>query len=117
MTASDQIDAFIAQLPDWQRDMAIRLRALIHEAEPMITEVWKWSTPVFEARGGVCAIGAFKSHMKVNFFKGASLPDPDGLFNAGLDAKTMRSIDFVEGDQINEAGLRALVQAAVALTR
>jgi hypothetical protein len=114
MTASDEIDAYLTDLPAWQHDLAARLRALVHEADPAIAEAWKWSTPVFEDKGSVCALGVFKDHVKVNFFKGASLPDPAGLFNAGLGAKTSRAIDLAEGDPFDEAAFKALVQAAVA---
>ena len=112
--ASARIDAYIAGLPEWQRTLASRLRDLVHEADPAIAEDWKWDTPVFARQGQVCAIGVFKDHVKVNFFKGASLPDPRGLFNAGLEAKNSRAIDFGEGDSIDEAGLQELVRAAVA---
>jgi hypothetical protein len=115
--ASARIDDHLAGLPDWQRELAGRLRALIHDAEPAITEEWKWGSPVFSHRGQVCAIGVFKDHVKVNFFKGASLADPRGLFNAGLEAKTSRGIDLRKGDVIDEAGLRELVQAAVRANR
>jgi hypothetical protein len=115
--ASDRIDAYIGGLPDAQRDVVAHLRALVHEADPGITEEWKWSTPVFAHDGMVCAIGAFKDHLKINFFKGASLPDPRGVFNAGLDAKAMRSVDIHPGDPIDEAGLRDLVSAAVELNQ
>jgi hypothetical protein len=111
--AAAQIDAYIAGLPAWQGLLATRLRELIHEAEPGIVEEWKWSTPVFAHRGQVCAIGVFKDHVKVNFFKGASLADPWGLLNAGLEAKASRGIDLHQGDAIDEAGLRELVRSAV----
>ena len=109
-----EIDGYVAQLPAWQRDLAARLRELIHEADPEIVEAWKWDTPVFTHGGQVCAIGAFKDHVKVNFFKGASLSDPDGLFNAGLDAKTSRAIDFQEGDRVDVASFLDLIRGAVA---
>src|SRR3954447_6554904 len=112
MGATHEIDAYVAGLPAWQRDLATRMRALIHEVDPDIVEEWKWSTPVFAHRGQVVAIGAFRDHLKLNFFKGASLPDPTGLFNAGLEAKTSRAIDVVEGDALDEAALKALIQAA-----
>jgi hypothetical protein len=115
--ASSRIDAYIAALPGWQRSTAARLRALIHEADAAIVEEWKWDVPVFAQRGMVCAIGAFKDHMKVNFFKGASLDDARSLFNAGLEAKASRAIDIREGDAIDEAGLVDLVRAAVARNR
>jgi hypothetical protein len=92
-----------------------RLRKLIHVAAPEIIEDWKWDTPIFAQKGNVVAIGAFKDHVKLNFFKGASLPDPNGLFNAGLDAKTSRGIDIHENDEIDEMALKDLIIAAVAL--
>ena len=88
---------------------------LILEAAPAITEEWKWDTPVFAYKGNVVAVGAFKEHVKLNFFKGAALSDPHGLFNAGLDAKATRAIDIHEGDVIDEAAIQELVRAAVAL--
>jgi hypothetical protein len=91
-----------------------RLRTVINQAEPSLAEDWKWGTPVWTSKGNVCAIGAFKVSVKLNFFKGASLPDPHGLFNGGLDAKASRSIDLVEGDPINEPALQELIRAAVA---
>lgn len=115
MEASKLIDKQIADLPDWRGKMVARLRKLIHEADPSITEEWKWGTAVWSRDGLVCAVGAFKEHVKLNFFKGASLQDPNGLFNAGLDAKTMRSIDFREGDAIKEAQLKKLIREAVKL--
>jgi hypothetical protein len=111
--ASDEIEAYIAGLDGWQQATARRLRALVHEADPGITEEWKWGTPVFAHSGMVCAIGAFKDHLKVNFFKGASLPDPSGLFNAGLEAKASRAIDIAEGDTIDEPALLHLIREAV----
>ena len=74
----------------------------------------KWGTAVWTSNGLVCAAGAFKDHVKVNFFKGASLPDPKGLFNAGLEAKGTRAIDFHEGDKIDAPALKALIRTAVA---
>jgi hypothetical protein len=115
--ATGRIDAYIAGLPGWQRNTASRVRALIHLADPEIVEDWKWDTPVFARRTSVCAIGAFKDHMKVNFFKGASLPDPHGLFNAGLEAKTSRAIDLHDGDSIDEPRFVELVREASARSR
>jgi hypothetical protein len=113
MNASQQIDKMIAENKDWRGKQAAALRKLIHAAAPGLTEEWKWGTPVFTQDGMVCAIGLFKDHVKVNFFKGASLKDPKKLFNAGLDAKTMRSIDLYEGDKLNEAAFKQLVKAGV----
>ena len=115
MNASEQITKRINELADWRGKMLARLRQLIHEADPAMIEEWKWDTPVWSHNGNVVAVGAFQDHVKVNFFKGASLPDPHGLFNAGLDAKTTRAIDIYEGDVIDESALKELVRAAVAL--
>jgi hypothetical protein len=115
LTASQQITGYIAGLTDWRGPLVARLRALILEAAPEITEEWKWGTPIFAYKGNVVAAGAFKDHVKLNFFKGASLTDPHGLFNAGLDAKATRAIDFHEGDAVNEIAIQDLVRAAVAL--
>ena len=114
MTATEQIDKQIADLNDWRGELIARLRKLIHEAAPEIKEDWKWNTAVFTSNGNVCALGAFKDHVKLNFFKGASLPDPDGLFNAGLDAKATRAIDFHEDDKVDAKPLKTLVSKAVA---
>ena len=94
----ERVDAYVATLSGWQRDAVVRLRQLIHQAVPDIREDWKWDTPVFVGRANACALGVFSDHVKVNFFKGASLPDPAGLFNAGLEAKASRAIDFPKGD-------------------
>jgi len=114
-----RVDAYLEELHGWRRDAASRLRQLIHEAAPEIGETWKWGTPVFVARKNVCAIGIFGDHVKVNFFKGASLGDPAGLFNAGLEAKATRAIDLAEGDaeRMDEAAFRQLVRDAVAADR
>lgn len=115
--ASNRIDRYIASLGDWRGDMAARLRKLINSADPNLTEEWKWETPVWSSNGNVCAVGVFKDAVKVNFFKGASLPDPHHVFNGGLDAKTSRSIDLKKGDRVNETALKELVKAAAAMNR
>ena len=114
MTASQHIDNYIEELTDWRGKMMARLRKLILEAAPELTEEWKWDTPVWSHKGNVVAVGVFKDHVKLNFFKGASLEDSNGLFNAGLDAKATRAIDIHEGEEINEAALKDLVRKAVA---
>lgn len=113
MEASEQIDSYIGALSRWQRETVTGLRELIHETLPGIVEEWKWQTPVFSLGRPVCAIGTFKDHVKINFFNGASLPDPAGLFNAGLEAKTSRAIDLREGEGLDREALRALLQAAL----
>jgi len=115
MNASELINKRIAELPDWRGKWLARLRKLILETDPDIIEEWKWDTAVWSRKGNVVAIGAFKDHVKLNFFKGASLKDPHGLFNAGLEAKATRAIDLHEGDKLNEAALQDLIRAAVAL--
>lgn len=113
-TPSQLITNQILELADWRGTLLARLRELIFEAAPSLTEEWKWDTAVWSSKGNVVAVGAFKDHIKLNFFKGASLADPQGLFNAGLDAKTARAIDFYESDEVQEASLKDLISAAVA---
>jgi hypothetical protein len=111
---SQTITNHIAGLSDWRGTLLAHLRQLILDASPALVEEWKWDTPVWSHQGNVVAAGAFKDHIKLNFFKGAALPDPHHLFNAGLEAKASRAIDFYEGDAINERALQDLVRAAVA---
>lgn len=115
MNASQQIDDRIAELGDWRGKVISQVRKIVHSASPGIVEEWKWDTPVWSQNGNVLAAGAFHDHVKLNFFKGASLPDPQHLFNAGLDAKATRSIDIFEDDKINASALRELITSAVAL--
>jgi len=115
LTPAQHIDKAINDLTDWRGKRMAQLRKLIHEASAEITEDWKWDTPVFAYKGNVVAIGAFKDHVKLNFFKGASLADPKKLFNSGLEAKTSRSVDLSEDSKIDEAALKDLIRAAVAL--
>jgi len=112
--ASRLIDERIAELGDWRGTLMGRLRAIINQADSSLKEEWKWETAVWTSKGNVVGMGAFKQGVKLNFFKGASLPDPHKLFNAGLEAKASRAIDFAEGSRIDEAALRDLVRAAVA---
>lgn len=112
--AAPLISKQIAELGDWRGKMFARLRKLIREADGEITEEWKWGTAVWSHQGNVVAVGAFKDHLKINFFQGAALKDASGLFNAGLDAKATRAIDLQEGDKINEPALKELIGAAVA---
>src|SRR3982074_1000653 len=114
MTASELIDKQIAELGDWRGTLVAKLRKLIREADPDIAEEWKWETAVWSHGGMVCAVGAFKDHVKVNFFQGAALQDPHKLFNAGLEAKKTRAIDIYESNKLNESALKQLIRAAVA---
>ena len=115
-SASARIDEKIIELGDWRGKMLAFVRALIHAADPEIVEEWKWmGTPVFSHGGIVCTAETYKNHVKLTFAKGAALPDPSGLFNSSLDGNVRRAIDIDEGDQVNEAALKALIRAAVAL--
>jgi hypothetical protein len=115
-SASELIDARIADLGDWRGEMLSRLRALIREADPEVIEEWKWrGTPVWSHSGLICTGETYKSVVKATFAKGASLTDPSGLFNSSLEGNTRRAIDFHEGDALDEAALKALIRAAVAL--
>jgi hypothetical protein len=115
-TPSEHIDARIAALGDWRGATLARVRALIHQADPEVVETWKWrGVPVWEHAGILCTGETYKSAVKLTFAKGASLPDPSGLFNASLEGNTRRAIDIHEGDRINEKALQALIRAAVTL--
>jgi hypothetical protein len=117
MNASDQITKHIDELTGWRGKTMAQLRKLIRDAHPDLAEEWKWNTPVWSHKGNILAIGAFQDHVKINFFKGASLADAHGLFNAGLEAKASRAIDIHEGDRLNEKALKDLVRAAAALNQ
>jgi hypothetical protein len=117
MDVSTQITKYIEGLKDWRGKRLASLRKLILKAAPELTEEWKWGTPVFSHEGLVCAIGAFKDHIGINFFKGASIKDPKRLFNGGLDAKAMRTINLREDDKLDEKSLQDLVRAAVAFNK
>jgi hypothetical protein len=112
---SQEIDKFINDLTDWRGKWIKQFRALILKTAPEVAEDWKWGVPVWTCKGNVVASGVFKDHVKLNFFKGASLPDPKKLFNAGLEAKATRAIDIAEGDKVDEAALKDLIRAAVDL--
>jgi hypothetical protein len=114
--ASKLIDERIASLGDWRGETLARVRALIHAADPEVLEEWKWrGTPVWSHAGIVCTGETYKAYVKLTFAKGASLPDPAGLFNSSLEGNTRRAIDIHEGATIDEAALKALFRAAVAL--
>ncbi len=119
--ASSEIDAKIAALGDWRGATLARMRKLIRAADPEIVEEWKWvkptspGTPVFSRGGIVCTGETYKSVVKLTFAKGASLPDPAGLFNSSLDGNVRRAIDIREGETVDEAAFKELVRAAVAL--
>jgi len=115
-SASALIDERINELGDWRGKTFARVRELIHEADPEIVEEWKWmGTPVFSHGGIVCTGETYKSVVKLTFAKGAALKDPAKLFNSSLDGNVRRAIDIREGQKINEAALKELIRAAVAL--
>ena len=112
------IDRRIADLADWRGETLARLRALIKEADPDVTEEWKWrGVPVWEHAGIICTGETYKAVVKMTFAKGASLDDPAGLFNSSLDGNTRRAIDVHEGETIDGEALKALIRAAVALNQ
>lgn len=116
-SAAALIDARIQELGDWRGAMLARLRALIKEADPQVVEEWKWSNPVWSHDGLICTGESYKKVVKMTFPKGASLPDPSGLFNSSLEGSTRRAIDFAEGAELNEKALKALIRAAVDINK
>lgn len=109
-------DARVEELDDWRGEMLSRLRALIKQADPDVVEEWKWrGVPVWSHDGLICTGETYQTVVKLTFFKGASLKDPAGLFNASLDGHARRAIDFHEGEVIDEDAFRALIRAAVSL--
>ena len=115
---SQLIDARIEELDDWRGEMLGRLRALVKKADPDVVEEWKWrGVPTWEHDGILCTGETYKSVVKMTFAKGASLPDPAGLFNSSLEGNTRRAIDFHEGEKVDAKALQALVRAAVKLNQ
>lgn len=115
MKPSEQIDELIAGLDDWRGKTLANLRKIIHVADPEIIEEWKWmGSPCWSRDGLLCVANAHKGKVKLTFSQGASLPDPDKLFNAGLKGNKWRAIDLYEGDKINERSLKSLIRSAVA---
>jgi hypothetical protein len=115
-SASALIDQRIEELGDWRGKMLAKVRKLVHQADPEIVEEWKWmGTPIWSHAGIVCTGESYKSVVKMTFARGAALPDPAGLFNSSLEGNVRRAIDIHEGEKVNEAALKALIRAAVAL--
>ena len=120
-SASASIDAKINELGDWRGRTLAKVRAIIHKADPEIVEEWKWvkatnpGTPVWSHGGIVCTGETYKNVVKMTFARGASLEDPSGLFNSSLEGNVRRAIDIHEGDKVDEAALKDLIRAAVAL--
>ena len=114
--ASELISQRIAELGGWRGETLGRMRKLIKHADPDVVEEWKWmGTPVWSHGGIICTGESYKDKVKLTFAKGASLPDPAGLFNASLDGNMRRAIDIFEGEEVDEAAFEALVHQAVAL--
>ncbi len=118
--ASRAISEKIQELGDWRGETLSWVRQLIHDADPEIQEEWKWAkpssggTPVWSHDGGVCTGESYKQVVKLTFFRGASLPDPQKLFNSSLDGNTRRAIDIREGEKLDEAAFKELIRSAVA---
>ena len=113
---SQLITGRIAELGDWRGETLAHVRKLIKEADPNITEEWKWrGVPVWYDNGMVCTGESYKTHVKVTFAKGASIADPKGIFNSGLEGNVRRAIDLHEGDKINESAFKELIRSAVKL--
>ena len=121
-SSAKPIDEGIDKPGDWRGDLLSRLRALIMEADPEMTEERKWrkasnpaGVPTWSHNGLICTRETYKSVVKLTFAKGASLADPSGLFNSSLEGNRRRAIDFREGDEVDEEALKTLIRAAVAL--
>jgi hypothetical protein len=116
--ASASIDKRIEELGDWRGETLARVRRLIHEADPEVQEEWKWAkasspgTPVFSHDGIICTGESYKQVVKLTFMRGASLPDPAKLFNSSLVGNARRAIDIREGEKLDEAAFKELIQAA-----
>jgi len=116
VSPSERIDAKIEELSDWRGETLARVRSIIRAADPEVEETWKWrGVPVWEHAGIICTGETYKTVVKLTFSKGASVEDPSKLFNSSLEGNTRRAIDIHEGEVIDEAALKALVQAAVTL--
>ena len=120
-SASALIDEKIAELGDWRGKTLAKVRSIVHAADPEIVEEWKWrkasspGTPVWSHGGIVCTGETYKNVVKMTFAKGAALKDPSRLFNSSLEGNVRRAIDIHEGEKVNEAALKELIRAAVAL--
>jgi hypothetical protein len=113
--ASQLIDEAIQEYAGWRGDTLAKVRALIKEVDPDVIEEWKWNIPVWSHNGIICTGETYKAAVKTTFPKGASLPDPAGLFNSSLEGATRRAIDFREGATFDKNAFKALIKAAIAL--
>ena len=115
-SASALISKKITDLGDWRGETLSRMRKLIHDADPGVVETWKWmGTPVWEHDGIICTGESYKDKVKLTFAKGASMPDPAGLFNSSLDGNMRRAIDIHEGNKVKASAFKTLIRQAVAL--
>ena len=115
-SASELISKRIAELKDWRGKTLARMRKLIKQADPEVVEEWKWmGTPIWSHDGIICTGESYKNHVKLTFAKGASLEDPDRLFNSSLEGNVRRAIDIHEGEDVDESAFKTLVRRAVAL--
>ncbi len=115
MNPTEKIDSLIAGLTDWRGPALARLRQLFHEADPEVVEEWKWMGSPVWSHDGIIAVGmAFNTSVKLGFLYGASLPDPDNIFNDELAGNQRRAIKYFEGDRINEESLKTLIRSAIA---
>ena len=115
-SASQLIDAKLAELGDWRGEMLAKVRALIRQADAGVVEEWKWrGVPVWSHAGIICTGETYKAVVKLTFAKGAALDDPSGLFNASLEGNTRRAIDLAEGAKLDAQAFKALIRAAIAL--
>ena len=113
-SASQLIDARIRELNGWRGETLARMRELILEADPEIVEEWKWSNPVWSRNGIICTGESYKTHVKLTFARGASVPDPSKLFNSSLEGNLRRAIDIKEGEQVDARAFKTLIKAAIA---
>ena len=114
MQANELIDGMIANLTDWRGAALANVRRIIHEADPEIVEEWKWmGAPVWSHDGIICVATVCKDKLKLTFYDGAQLADPDKLFNNGLEGSQWRTVDIYKDDKINEGSLKTLINAAV----
>jgi hypothetical protein len=115
---SQKIDEYVSELDDWRHDTFSEIRRVIQEADPEAVEEWKWmGTPVWYHDGIIACVNAHKGKVKITFNQGASLPDPNKVFNASLDGNQRRAIDYYENDKINKRALKALIVAAISFNR
>ena len=112
---NEKIDDYIKSLTDWRGRMLEKIRKNILDDAPELIEEWKWETPVWTYKGNVVSCGIFKDHVKISFFKGATLPDPNKLFNAGFEAKATRGIDLYENDSFDSNSFKDLIRSAIEL--